>query len=199
VAVEITMVKGVTGQFQPATSADIEAAALIKSGQAKKFTAVSVSKRALANHHRYFAMLNLALDYWEPKGGFISANERSVLLDFSRWLDKHGGKTGALNNACKVFLDELAENRSKTVESPSKSINALHNFVKIEAGFFGWERTPKGLVQRVRSINFNSLDEEGFKAYYKQSFEVLWRFILSRHFKAEGEAMAAAERMLEFS
>ncbi|HHL1875196.1 TPA: DUF1367 family protein [Klebsiella pneumoniae] len=48
-----------------------------------------------AFHRRYFALLNLGFEYWEPTGGAISSNERRLITGYAKYLAAYGG------NECK--------------------------------------------------------------------------------------------------
>lgn len=44
-----------------------------------------------AFHRRFFALLNLGFEYWEPTGGAISANERKLVNGYAKFLAAYGG------------------------------------------------------------------------------------------------------------
>jgi hypothetical protein len=195
--IEITMVKTLDGSFRPATAADQALVVKMKPGQGVRFKAARVSQRALKHQQLYWAgLLGLAMDYWEPKGGLIAPSEKSTLLRFAGWLDKKGGDTGAIRRAAKAFLTELRDSRAGRIETPEKSIEALHSWVKIEAGWYHLEMTPSGIRKAPKSINFNAMDQEEFEQFYKAAFSVIWRFILSRTFATEREAQNAIDQLL---
>lgn len=52
-----------------------------------------------AFHRRFFALLNLGFDYWEPTGGAISSNERKLVTGYARYLSSFGGSEAALMDA----------------------------------------------------------------------------------------------------
>jgi hypothetical protein len=39
-----------------------------------------------AFHRRFFALLNLGFEYWEPTGGAISSNERKLITGYAKFL-----------------------------------------------------------------------------------------------------------------
>ncbi len=39
-----------------------------------------------AFHRRYFSLLNLGFEYWEPTGGAISSNERRLITGYAKYL-----------------------------------------------------------------------------------------------------------------
>lgn len=194
---EIVMHKTSDGSFRPSTVADIELAGSIKQGAALKFTAVKMSARALKHHQKYFAgLLNLGMAYWQQSGGLITPTEKSTLLSFAEWLDGKGKNTGAIRNACREFLIELRGQRIDEINLPETSLNSFHVWIKIEAGWFDWVRTPAGMIQVPRSINFNSMSQEEFEQFYKAAFDVIWRFVLSRQFQSEQDAENAVAQLL---
>ncbi len=52
-----------------------------------------------AFHRRYFALLNLGFEYWEPTGGTISSNERKLITGYAKYLAAYGGSESALLDA----------------------------------------------------------------------------------------------------
>lgn len=49
-----------------------------------------------AFHRRFFALLNLGFEYWEPTGGVISSNERKLVTGYAKYLASFGGSETAL-------------------------------------------------------------------------------------------------------
>jgi hypothetical protein len=193
---EISLIK-INGCFHPASSHDAEIMASWKEGQAIRVEATQLKDRSILHHRLYFAgLLTLAMDFWEPQGGLVGVTERSVLVRFARWLDSVGGDTGAVVSACSTFLEKLADSRSANIQSPSKDKQALHEWVKIEAGYFRYVITPNGIKKEPLSINFNAMDQDAFNDFYKAAFSVIWKFILSRTFSNEDEAQNAVDQLM---
>ncbi|MCV5935101.1 DUF1367 family protein, partial [Escherichia coli] len=44
-----------------------------------------------AFHRRFFALLNLGFEYWEPTRGAISSNERKLVNGYAKFLAAFGG------------------------------------------------------------------------------------------------------------
>ena len=63
-------------------------------------------------HRRYFALLNLGFEYWEPTGGAISSNERRLILGYSKFLASHGGNESVFQDIAEQYLDRVAEKRA---------------------------------------------------------------------------------------
>ncbi len=195
--IELTLIKTQDGSFRPATAMDVELAGAYKLGQPIKVRAVKRKARSLAHLKLYFGgLLELAMDYWEPTGGLISASETHTLKQFCSWLDAKGGDSGALRRAGRAFLGELRQSRGLRIETPHKSKEALHDWIKIEAGYCDLVVTPAGVKKVAQSINFDVMDQDQFNAFYKAAFSVVWRFVLSRKFNNEAEAQAAVDQLV---
>ncbi len=131
-----------------------------------------------AFHRRYFALLNLGFDYWEPTGGAISSNERKLVYGYASFLAAYGGNESALLDAAEQYLDRVAEKRAGSI-SICKSFDAYRAWVIVEAGHYDAIQLPDGTLKKhPRSISFASMDECEFQELYKASLDVLWRWIL---------------------
>lgn len=196
--IEIMMVKTAGNGLQPATAKDAEDYAKLKIGQPVRVALTQVKQRSLKWHRMYWGgLLQLAFESWNPQGGLISSTEKSTLNNFAEWLDAKSGNSGAIKTACNAFMDELAQRRSQRIDTPSKSIEALHRWVKAESGLYDLEMTPAGVRKVEKSINFNSMDADEWQEFYKQAFGVCWRFILSRTYSSEEELQNCIDNLVE--
>ena len=64
-----------------------------------------------AFHRRFFALLNLGFEYWEPTGGAISSNERKLVTGYAKFLSSYGGNESALLDAAEQYLEQIASRR----------------------------------------------------------------------------------------
>lgn len=152
-----------------------------------------------AFHRRYFALLNLGFEYWEPTGGAISSNERRLITGYAKYLAAYGGSESALLDAAGQYLDRIAEKRSGSI-SICKSFDAYRAWVIVEAGHYDAIQLPDGTLKKhPRSISFARMDETEFQELYKASLDVLWRWILSRSFNSPLEVENAANQLLSFA
>lgn len=71
-----------------------------------------------AFHRRYFALLNLGFEYWEPTGGAISSNERRLILGYSKFLASHGGNESVFQISPSNILTASQKNE------PEASVSA---------------------------------------------------------------------------
>lgn len=152
-----------------------------------------------AFHRRYFALLNLGFDYWEPTGGAISSNERKLVYGYASFLAAYGGNESALLDAAEQYLDRVAERRAGSI-SICKSFDAYRAWVIVEAGHYDAIKLPDGTLKKhPRSISFANMDETEFHHLYQASLDVLWRWILSGSFNTPQEAESAANQLLSFA
>lgn len=153
-----------------------------------------------AFHRRFFALLNLGFDYWEPTGGAISSNERRLVNGYARYLAAFGGNESALMDAAEQYLEQVASRRITNGISLCKSFDAYRAWVTIEAGHFDTIQLPDGTLRKhPRSISFASMDETEFQQLYRAALDVLWRWILSRVFRDQREAENAAAQLMNFA
>ena len=152
-----------------------------------------------AFHRRFFALLNLGFEYWEPTGGAISSNERRLVTGYAKFLASSGGSEGALLDAAERYLDLIADKRAGSI-SICKSFEAYRAWVIVEAGHYDAIQLPDGTLRKhPRSIAFASMDELEFQQLYKAALDVLWRWILSRAFRSCAEAENAAAQLLSYA
>jgi hypothetical protein len=151
-----------------------------------------------AFHRRFFALLNLGFEYWEPTGGAISSNERRLVTGYAKYLASFGGSETALLDAAEQYLDRIADKRTGSI-SACKSFDAYRAWVTIESGHYDAIQLPDGTLRKhPRSIAFANMDETEFQQLYKAALDVLWRWILSRAFRDQREAENAAAQLLSF-
>lgn len=151
-----------------------------------------------AFHRKFFSLLNLGFEYWEPTGGSISSNERRLVMGYARFLASFGGNEGALLDAAEQYLERIADRRAGSI-SICKSFDAYRAWVTVEAGHYDAIQLPDGTLRRhPRSISFASMDETEFQQLYRAALDVLWRWILSKSFRSQQEAENAAAQLMEF-
>ncbi|MDR8481298.1 MULTISPECIES: DUF1367 family protein [Serratia] len=152
-----------------------------------------------AFHRRFFALLNLGFEYWEPTGGAISTNERKLVTGYARFLATFGGNEPALLNAAEQYLERVADRRAGSI-SACKSFDAYRAWVTVEAGHYDAIQLPDGTLRKhPRSIAFANMDETEFHQLYKAALDVLWRWILHKPFRSYAEAENTAAQLMEFA
>ncbi|MEN3753784.1 DUF1367 family protein [Mangrovibacter sp. SLW1] len=168
-----------------------------------KLGAVLVSEfkqvRNPAFHRKFFALLNLGFDYWEPTGGAISSNERKLVAGYAKFLSSFGGSESALLDAAEVYLSRIADKRAGSI-SLCKSFDAYRAWVIVEAGHYDAIQLPDGTLKKhPRSISFANMDDTEFSQLYVAALDVLWRWILSGTFSSKEEAENTANQLLSFA
>lgn len=193
---ELALVRTPNGLL-PATEADREQLSKWKVGQVVhgKYTQM----RNSAFHRKFFAMLDLALDYWEPAGGLIPRQERRGIEGLARYFERLNGKPGQLQHAVKAYFDELERDRAERFPAVEKGREAFREWAIVEAGHFELEQTPTGIRKKAKSISFANMEQAKFDELYRDVFSVLWRTVLQSHFETEDDAMAAADLMGSFA
>ncbi|WP_153752822.1 MULTISPECIES: DUF1367 family protein [unclassified Citrobacter] len=153
-----------------------------------------------AFHRRFFALLNLGFEYWEPTGGAISSNERKLVTGYAKFLASFGGSESALLDAAEQYLEQVASRRITNGISLCKSFDAYRAWVIVESGHYDAIQLPDGTLRKhPRSIAFANMDETEFQQLYKAALDVLWRWVLSRAFKDQREAENAASQLMSFA
>lgn len=150
-------------------------------------------------HGKFFALLALAYDYWEPKGGLIPRQELRGIHGLAKYFEELNGKPGQLANAVQAYIDKLEQDRLERFPAVDKSREAFREYITIEAGHFNLVKSPAGIEKRAKSISWSRMDDVEFEALYKDVFATCWRLVLQSHFTTEAEAMAAAEQLGTFA
>ncbi|WP_449568558.1 DUF1367 family protein [Lelliottia nimipressuralis] len=198
-ALELQLIKHYTGILIPATP---ETSDILQSKIKLGDVLVAEFKRVRnpAFHRRFFALLNLGFEYWEPTGGAISSNERKLINGYAKFLASYAGNESALIDAAEQYLEQVANRRVINGISLCKSFDAYRSWVIVEAGHFDAIQLPDGTLRKhPRSISFSNMDDIEFQQLYKAALDVLWRWILSRSFHSQSEVENIAAHLLGFA
>lgn len=180
-----------------ATDADRELIAKIKYGSVVHGDFKKMRNAKLFG--KFFMLLGLAYDYWEPKGGLIPRQELRGIHGLAKYFEELNGKPGQLTNAVQAYIDKLEQDRAERFPVVDKSREAFREYITVEAGHFKLVNTPAGIEKRAKSISWSRMEEIEFESLYKSVFATCWRLVLQSHFATEAEAMAAAELMGTFA
>ncbi len=85
-----------------------------------------------AFHRRFFALLNLGFEYWEPAGGAISSNERKLVTGYAKYLSAYGGNEGALLDAAEQYLEQIAALTRWWMPVPRKQLSNTGRFYDVK-------------------------------------------------------------------
>jgi hypothetical protein len=193
---DLALIKTANG-FQGATEADREAIQKYKAGAVihGKFAKM----RNARFHGKFFAMIELAYEYWEPKGGLIPRQELRGIEGLQRFFEAQSGKPGQLSDAVAAYIAGLESSRAERFPAVDKSREAFREWVTMEAGHFQLVQTPEGIRKEAKSISWAQMDDLAFEPLYRDVFNACWRLVLSAHFETEADAMGAAESMGSFA
>lgn len=193
---ELALIRTAQG-LVPATEADRETIQCWKAGQVihGKFTKL----RNARFHGKFFAMLDLAWEYWEPVGGLIPRQEMRGIRGLAKFFEAQNGRPGQLSNAVDAYIAGLEQARAERFPSVDKSREAFREWVTIEAGHFHLVRTPDGVRKEAKSISWANMDDTQFEPLYRDVFNACWRLVLSAHFETEEAALAAADQIGSFA
>jgi hypothetical protein len=193
---DLALIKVANG-LQGATEADRELIGKYKAGAVihGKFAKM----RNAAFHGKFFAMLELSFDYWEPKGGLIPRQEMRGIVGLQKFFESQSGKPGQLSDAVATYIAGIESSRADRFPTVDKSREAFREWVTIEAGHFVLVQTPDGIRKEAKSISWAAMDDHAFEELYRDVFNACWRLVLSAHFETEADAMSAADQMGSFA
>lgn len=193
---ELALIRTAQG-LVPATEADRELTQKWKLGQVihGKFTKMRNAKF----HGKFFSMLDLAWDYWEPVGGLIPRQEMRGIQGLAKYFEELNGKPGQLTGAVAAYLAKLESDRAERFPAVDKSREAFRDWITIEAGHYHLVQTPDGIRKERKSISWAAMDDLQFEPLYRDVFSACWRLVLSAHFESEQDALGAADQMGSFA
>lgn len=163
---------------------------------------ISVDCKQVRNpgfHKRFFNLLNLAFDYYEPSSGVLTNDEKNILKEVFVELDNQSNNSGVLLDWGREFIKTTAKKRMSQIENIKNAFDPFWEDMVVQAGYYDEVRVPSGIKKVRRSISFAKMDQIEFNSLYAAVFNVCWRFVLSRSFKSEAEAQDAAEQLLSYS
>ncbi len=149
-------------------------------------------------HRKFFALLSMGFDYWQPTGGTIAPSERKLIENFVKKLAEYGGNAPIFLELASQYLDHVSAKRAD-IET-EKSFEAYRKWVISEAGFYSIIVLPNGTTRKeAQSIRFAKMDDAEFAELYKAAFNVLWTYVLSQHFDSQEQANAVVDRLLGYA
>lgn len=193
---DLALIKTANG-FQGATEADREVIQKYKAGAVIRGKFAKMRNPRF--HGKFFAMIELAYEYWEPKGGLIPRQELRGIEGLQRFFEAQSGKPGQLSDAVAAYIAGLESARAERFPAVDKSREAFREWVTVEAGHYHLVQTPEGIRKEAKSISWAQMDDLAFEPLYRDVFNACWRLVLSAHFETEAGAMAAAESMGSFA
>ena len=182
--------------FAPATEQDEELLKRVRTGEviACEFT----KPRNPQFHRKFFALLNLAYEYWEPDGGLMPQQELYGITGLAKYI---GAKVPSVDaqSLAKEYVTMQIAGRSEKYPAVEKDFELFREWIIRESGHSELKQTPRGIVKKAKSISFARMDETEFHGLYRSVFNVAWRHMLQASFASEDEAMAAADSLGDFA
>ncbi len=152
-----------------------------------------------AFHRKYFSLLNLGFQCWEPTGGAISPTDKELVTGYVKFLAYYAGNESTLQAAADEYLQDVAEKRAGNI-SAAKSFEAFRAWVTIQSGHYTAYQMPDCSERKEpRSVSFAKMDDIEFAQLYKATIDVLWNFILFRSFPNQQAAENAASQLLSYT
>jgi hypothetical protein len=187
--------------LMPATDYDKDILEDISLGETIEVRYKKCKPRSIQHHKLYFGgLLGMALEYWEPTGGLVSSAEEAIVREYTEYLCKYAGDQSVLRDVANSFIDNKKYNRRKYIEAcPTLTKEQLHEWVKIEAGYYDVIVTPGGIKKKAQSISFSKMNQDEFNQFYKLAFGVVWNFILSQVFENKQECQDAIHQLMSMS
>ena len=163
--------------------------------------AIKTAKRARNPkfHRKFFNLLNLAFDYYEPSSGVLTKDEKLILKKVFVELDRQSNNSGVLLDWGREFIKAETNQRKSEIINIENAFEPFRKDIIVAAGYYDECRVPSGTVKVARSISFASMGEDEFSELYKAVFNVCWRFVLSRNFGSEHDAQNAVDQLLSYS
>ena len=174
----------------PVNESDADAIQRLKHGTI--YRADVTAPRNLKRHRRFFALLNLAFDYWQPES-MVAEVERATIERFGKYLINHSVSTDAVYALKAGFLNELEFNRQHS--EAGKDFESFRAWITVKAGFFNLINSPAGPRKVPKSISFAQMDDVEFSDFYRQILNVCWELCLHKIFNNQDEL---AKQLLEF-
>jgi|GEM_PF-664535 len=198
-AVDIVVFKQ-GGALWPVTEIDKQSLRAVKTHQTFKVKAVQQSARSVEHHQLYWAgLVRLIADYWEPEAGCVTPNEEGIVNAFANHLCRNLGEesSDAILGVKDEFMAKVRRQRAAELGTTQEvELQNIHDWVKGELKMYDLYLTPAGWQKRLQSINFNAMSQEAFNEFYRNAFDVAWRFILSRQFDSAEDAEQAVNELL---
>ena len=149
-------------------------------------------------HRKFFALLNLAFDYYEPSSGVLTADEKRIATQIFMSLDNASNNSGVMLDWGREFMKAESELRKSQIASIEKVFEPFRKDMIIQAGYYNYIKVPSGFSKEAVSISFAKMEQNEFSLLYRSVFDACWNFVLSRVFSTEEDAQEAATRMLTY-
>jgi len=191
------------GELVPADELSNELVKKYKPGTIVSVKVTSGSARSVEHHRKFFALLSVTMEHWNPGDRMVSTAEQNVLRSFCQWIHSQAGTTqeqnAAILQACATFLEEInTKRKGGGIGEPEASIESLLEWVKMGVNHAKLIRCPDGIRKIPRSISFSKMSQEDFDEFYKSAVNLCWRYVLSSVMHDQRELDDAVNKLLNF-
>lgn len=186
------------GLFKPATQHDADALRSLGNGVPVELKPMT-NARNLAHHRKFWSLINLGYQYFEPEWKMITDAERWIAHKVAQRIAQLAG--GGIEHITQEIADEVLseayrQRRGKFDEESVKTTEAYLSEVMIRAGFFDTVLLPGGGTAKARwSISFANCSQDRFDHIYKGCAGAIWTMTLHKHFTDEAEMQAAVDQL----
>lgn len=192
---KINFIKTARG-LTPAFESDADAMSSFKIGE---IVCADIKKsRNLAHHKKFYALLNVAFEYYEPSNGVLTRSEKALSKMIFETLEKYGANDGTMIEFGRSFMSSLCQKRKSEITDVKKSFEAFRREVIIESGWFDVVSVPGGIRKEARSISFSRMDQTEFNELYTSVFSAVWNLVLSKKFTSQEDAENAINQLISF-
>lgn len=161
-------------------------------------------KRNIMHHRKYFALMKIGLEYWQPDIKFISKAEYWIAHQVAKYFAELSQNKDFYEQYAKEVAERVLQGVTKE-RSMKLNSDVFHNIdlyrrkIMIDAGFFDYILLPDGgALREPYSIAFDEMSQEKFNEIYQGCFNQIWQQTLIQVFKTEYEAQKAIDEMLSF-
>lgn len=196
----LIVVKAADGSLRPASPVDQDEFDKWAAGESKSVEIKGFKPRNLAMHKKYWALVDLAKEYWRPTDREVIAYEIKLFRSYVNFLNNNGINGSSLNGSIKHFLKLGIERRKKNAELTPVTKEAFHRYIKIKLNHYELMRNERGVFKSTKSISFGSMSQEAFEAFYKEAFDICWNAGMKYVFEHKSQAeQAIAMQLLSFT
>lgn len=186
------------GLVKPSTQHDADAMRAMMNGTPVEIKPMS-NARNVAYHRKFFSLINLAMNYWEPEWKMVTDAERWIAHKVAQQISEMagGGVSEITAEIAEQVLEEAARQRAAKFDAETmKTTEAYLSEVMIKAGFFDTVLLPGGGTAKARwSISFANCSQARFDEIYKGCAGAIWIMTLHKHFADEAEMQAAVDQL----
>lgn len=207
---KILAVKQSNGAIVCETEFDKNRLKTLAIGTPLKITVIK-DPRNYAHHKKFFKLLSIAFEYWEPDFKVITDSEKWLIDTYHQSIYSFI-EANLSNKAAKKAFNEMLETskndvilrlenkrKNKLDYEGMKTLEGFLDYIMKKAGCYELKPTSEGGTYKERwSIAFDKMPQAVFNDVYKRCFGVIWNEVLSDVFATEEELEARINILMDF-